>query len=86
MTEPTFGGGIMAEPTFGGPALLMPGDAIATTRDVGPNQWEPATFIGYVTARPVKHRNIYAVYVDSGLFPIRATQTLAIWFGARSVG
>ena len=78
----------MTEPTFGGPALLMPGDAIATTRDIGPNQWEAATFLGYVTARPTKNQNTgdYAVFVDSGLFPIRDTQTLAIWFGARSVG
>ena len=73
----------MSAPAYGGPALLKAGDAVATTRDISPNQWEPATFLGYVAARPVKISGEYHVFLDSGLFRFRDTQTLAIWFGAR---
>lgn len=68
------------DPMFGGPALLLPGDAVSTTRTLAHDKWEPATYLGVVTERPVKVNGRYQVFTDSGdTFPIRDTQTLAIW-------
>ena len=69
-----------SQPMFCGPVLLDVGDAVSTTRDIGPCKWEPATFCGYVLSRPRKVDNgYYRVELDTGTFDFRNTQTLAIW-------
>jgi hypothetical protein len=69
------------EPAFGTALLLRPCDGVATTRDIAPNTWEPATFIGYVTGKAVSlHNGKAMVMIDNEPWEFRNTQTLAIWF------
>ncbi len=84
LTEPVPAGipaNLLDPPAYCGPALLFTGDAVATTRDTGRNEWEPCTFLGYVTSHPVKNweTGMYIVMIGDIRFEFRPTQTLAVW-------
>ena len=65
---------------YAGAVLLRIGDGVSTTRLLNPGDWEPGTFVGYVTTPPVKLAGgRYLVTLDTGEWIFRDTQTLAIW-------